>query len=100
MKRVLLLAGLAIVFAAGTASAQTSVHLSVGFGVPRPYVSGYVIVGRPLVRPVYRPYCYRQGTAFRHGGRRVVVVREPRRVTVVRHERERHERGENRRRNH
>ena len=59
MRKAISLAGLALAFAAGTASAQTSVQLSLGFGVPRPYVSGYVFVGRPHLRPVYRPYLYR-----------------------------------------
>jgi len=59
MRKAISLAGLALAFAAGTASAQTSVQLSLGFGVPRPYVSGYVFVGRPHLRPVYRPYHYR-----------------------------------------
>ena len=58
MKRILLLAGLATLFAAGTASAQTSVDLSFGFGVPRPYISGDVFIGRSFIRPVYRPYYY------------------------------------------
>lgn len=58
MKRTLLLAGFATLFAAGTASAQTSVQLSFGFGVPRPYISGDVFIGRSFIRPVYRPYYY------------------------------------------
>jgi hypothetical protein len=58
MKRILLLAGFATLFAAGTASAQTSVRLSFGFGVPRPYISGDVFIGRSFIRPVYRPYYY------------------------------------------
>lgn len=74
MKKLMLLAGLTLLLTAGTASAQTSVQLSLGFGVPRPYVSGYVVVGRPYLRSVYRPYSYRPY-------RRVVVV--DRRVLVV-----------------
>ena len=58
MKRILLLAGLATLFTAGTASAQTSVQMSFGFGVPRPYISGDVFIGRSFIRPVYRPYYY------------------------------------------
>lgn len=58
MKRILLLAGFASLFAAGTASAQTSVELSLGFGVPRPYISGDVFIGRSFIRPVYRPFYY------------------------------------------
>ena len=55
MKRIAML-GVAFTCAAGTASAQTSVRLSLGFGVPRPHLSGSVFVGRPHVRPVYRPF--------------------------------------------
>lgn len=97
MKRVLSLVAFAAVVAAGTASAQTSVQLSIGIGVPRPYVSGLVIVGRSLLRPVYRPYPHRRGWILRHESRRVVVVREPRRVIVIRPERRGHERREERR---
>lgn len=58
MKRIMLLAGLVTLFAAGTASAQTSVQMSFGFGVPRPSISGDVFIGRSFIRPVYRPYYY------------------------------------------
>jgi len=58
MKRIMLLAGLVTLLAAGTASAQTSVQMSFGFGVPRPYISGDVFIGRSFIRPVYRPYYY------------------------------------------
>ena len=83
MKRIMLLAGLVSMLAAGTASAQTSVQLSFGFGVPRPYLSGQVFVGRPHLRPVYRPYFYRPYSHRRHIGRPLVVLREPRRVIIV-----------------
>jgi hypothetical protein len=53
-----MLIGLALMFAAGAASAQTSVQLSLGFGAPRPYVSGDVFIGRSFVRPLYQPYYY------------------------------------------
>jgi hypothetical protein len=53
-----MLIGLALMFAAGTASAQTSVQLSLGFGAPRPYISGDVFIGQSFLRPVYRPYYY------------------------------------------
>lgn len=96
MKRIALLTGLVLVFAAGTASAQTSVRLSIGFEVPRPYVSGIVVIGRPHMRPVYRPSHFRH----RRHARRVVValpmVRVPRRVIVVRQGRAPH-RGRDRR---
>ncbi len=58
MKRFVIVAGLVTLLAAGTASAQTSVQLSFGFGVPRPYISGDVFVGRSFIRPVYRPYYF------------------------------------------
>jgi hypothetical protein len=100
MKRTTLLTGLVFLLAAGTASAQTSVRLSIGFGVPSPYVSGYVLIGRPHVRPVYRP------TAFhhRHHLRRIVVIsppvfRGPSRLIVVErsHDRPERHRGADRR---
>jgi hypothetical protein len=83
MKRIMLVAGLVTLFAAGTASAQTSVQLSFGFGVPRPYVSGDVFVGRPHWRPVYRPYFYRPHFHDRYYHRPYVLLREPRRVIIV-----------------
>jgi len=58
MKKIVPLLGLVWLAAAGTASAQTSVQLSLGFGVPRPYISGDVFIGRSFVRPVYRPFYY------------------------------------------
>jgi hypothetical protein len=58
MKRVLLLAGLGVIFAAGTAPAQTSVHVQLGFGAPRPYIAGDVFIGQSFTRRVYRPYYY------------------------------------------
>ena len=53
--------GLGLALAAQPAVAQARVSVALGFGVPRPYVSGVVIVGRPhFYRPyVYRPYFYR-----------------------------------------
>jgi hypothetical protein len=96
MKRIMLLAGLALALAAGTASAQTSVQLSLGFGVPRPYVSGYVFVGRPHLRPVYRPYHYRPYRYHRNLARPHVYYPAPysyrpqRRVIIV--DRYRHQR--------
>ena len=58
MKKIALLVGLVLMAAAGTASAQTSVDVQLGFGVPRPYIAGDVFIGRSFVRPVYRPYFY------------------------------------------
>jgi len=108
MKKTMLLAGLALALAAGTASAQTSVQLSLGFGVPRPYVSGHVFVGRPHLRPVYRPYHYRPHRVHRHYARPHIYrpapfsYRPQRRVIIVdryrhhRFDRDRHERFQDR----
>src|SRR3989442_13488020 len=53
MKRVLLAVGMALALGAAPMAAQTRVSVAVGFGVPRPYVTGVVILGRP---PVYYPH--------------------------------------------
>lgn len=96
MRKTILLAGLALALAAGTASAQTSVQLSLGFGVPRPYVSGYVFIGRPHLRPVYRPYHYRPYLHPRYHARHrfyrpaPFAYRPQRRVIIV--DRHRHHR--------
>jgi hypothetical protein len=58
MKKILLLIGSLALLAAGTASAQTSVRVSIGFGVPRSHFGGTVFIGRPHLRPGYRPYYY------------------------------------------
>ena len=58
MKKIALLFGLVLMAAAGTASAQTSVEVQLGFGAPRPYIAGDVFIGQSFVRPVYRPYYY------------------------------------------
>jgi|SRR5213593_1400251 len=49
MKRIVLAVGLALTLAAAPVGAQTRVSVAVGFGVPRPYVSGLIVVGRPFV---------------------------------------------------
>ncbi len=60
MKRVLLAVGMALALGALPMTAQTRVSVAVGFGVPRPYVTGVVIVGRPHVYyPPRRAYSYR-----------------------------------------
>ncbi len=104
MRKTMLLTGLVLACAAGTASAQTSVRLSLGFGVPRPYLSGSVFVGRPHLRPVYRPYLYRPYLYHRYHARPHVYRQAPfghrphRRVIIVdrgrhhRFDRDRHER--------
>lgn len=60
MNRIMVLIGSLAMLAAGTASAQTSVSVSIGLGAPRPYLAGSVFVGRPHLRPVYRPYLNRR----------------------------------------
>ena len=79
MKRVLLAAGMALALSAAPMAAQTRVSVVVGFGVPRPYVTGVVILGRP---PVYYPH------------RRAFYYRPPlfvaRRLYVVRHRHHHH----------
>ncbi len=59
MKHWILAVGLALVLAARPAGAQTHVDVVVGIGVPRPFVTGVVVIGRP--RPYYprRAYFYR-----------------------------------------
>ena len=60
MKRVLLATGLALALGVLPIAAQTRVTVAVGFGVPRSYVTGVVIVGRPHVYyPPRRAYSYR-----------------------------------------
>jgi hypothetical protein len=58
MKKIAMLLGLVVMVAAGTASAQTSVSVQLGFGAPRPYIAGDVFIGQSFVRPEYRPYYY------------------------------------------
>src|SRR2546430_3183027 len=74
MKRVLLAVGMALALGAAPMAAQTRVSVAVGFGVPRPYVTGVVILGRP---PVYYPH--RRAFYYRPSlfvARRVYVVRD------------------------
>lgn len=56
MKRVLLAVGMALTLGAAPVAAQTHVSVALGFAVPRPFVTGVVVVGRPY--RVYRPYRY------------------------------------------
>ena len=62
MKHMFWALGLALALGAAPAAAQTRVSVAVGFGVPQPFVRGFVVVGRPYA--FYPPY-------------RVVVVRRP-----------------------
>ncbi len=60
MKPVLLAAGIALALGVTPIAAQTRVHVAVGFGIPQPYVTGVVIVGRPQVYyPHRRAFYYR-----------------------------------------
>ncbi len=79
MRRTVGTMGLALALTAvGTAAApaQTRVDVALGFGLPRPYVSGVVVVGPPLVYsappevifvPAPRPYYYRRPFFERRG---------------------------------
>src|SRR4029077_8770556 len=65
MKHMIWAIGLGFALGATPAVAQTRVSVAVGFGVPRPFVRGVVVVGRPFayyppaVVVVRRPYFYR-----------------------------------------
>jgi hypothetical protein len=72
---------MALALGAAPIAAQTRVRVAVGFVVPRPFVTGVVVVGRPY--GVYRPYRY---VYYR---RPVIVVRRyP--VARYRHHHRRH----------
>jgi hypothetical protein len=73
MKRVLLAVGMALALGATPIAAQTRVSVAVGFGIPRPYVTGVVIVGRPHAYSPHRRAFYYRPTLF--VARRVYVVR-------------------------
>ena len=65
MKHMIWAIGLAMALGATPAVGQTRVSVAVGFGVPRPFVHGVVVVGRPFAYyppaliVVRRPYFYR-----------------------------------------
>jgi hypothetical protein len=69
MKRIALVLGLLLALDVASAAAQARFHVSIGFGRPRPFVSGLVAVGRPM----YRPYFHRR-PALVFGYPRPVVV--------------------------
>src|SRR2546428_6532162 len=73
MKRVLLAAGIALALGVTPIAAQTRVHVAVGFGIPQPYVTGVVIVGRPQVYYPHRRAFYYRPSLFvvrrRYAGR-------------------------------
>ena len=73
MKRLLLAAGMALVLGATPIAAQTRVSVAVGFGVPRPYVTGVVIVGRPYGYYPHRHAFYYRPPLFL--ARRAYLVR-------------------------
>jgi len=68
MKRVLLAAGIALALGVTPIVAQTRVHVAVGFGIPQPYVTGVVIVGRPQVYYPHRRAFYYRPSLFVCGG--------------------------------
>lgn len=83
MNRISILAAALTILGAAPAPAQSHVTVELGFGLPRPYVSGYVVVGRPYHRYYYRPRPV------------IVIVRRPYyyhrpRVIVVDRRRHRH----------
>ena len=60
MKRVLLAAGMALALGVAPIAAQTRVSVAVAFGIPRPYMTSVVIVGRPYgYYPHRRSFYYR-----------------------------------------
>jgi hypothetical protein len=65
MKHMIWAIGLALALGVTPAMAQTRVSVAVGFGHPRPFVHGIIVVGRPFAyyAPAYvvvrRPYFYR-----------------------------------------
>lgn len=80
MKRMLILVGLLLGLATGTAQAQTRVGVSLSFGDP--YFGGHVVIGRPYYHRYSRPHYYR----YRPAPVIVVAPRyyRPHRVVVVR----------------
>lgn len=56
MKKFVVILGLLLACGAAGAAAQTRWRLSPAFGYPRPFVSGFVAVGRPAPLIVYRPW--------------------------------------------
>lgn len=56
MKKIVLVLAMLLVVGAAGAAAQARWRVSLGFGYPRPCVSGFVAVGRPAPLSVYRPY--------------------------------------------
>src|SRR6266567_2376614 len=86
MKRVLLATGLALALGVLPIAAQTRLTVAVGFGVPRSYVTGVVIVGRPHVYyPPRRAYSYRPPLFVARRGLRGGTTRDQRRDAVLGH---------------
>jgi hypothetical protein len=59
MRHWILAVGLVLMLAARPADAQTRVAVVVGFGVPRPFVTGVVVIGRPRAYYAGRAYLHR-----------------------------------------
>jgi hypothetical protein len=59
MRHWILAVGLVLMLAARPADAQTRVAVVVGFGVPHPFVTGVVVVGRPRAYYPRRAHFYR-----------------------------------------
>ena len=71
MKHLLWVVGALLALGAAPATAQTRVSVAVGFGVPQPFVHGFVVVGSPYafypparVIIVRRPYFRRPPLVF------------------------------------
>jgi hypothetical protein len=90
MKRIVMLFALLVSLGAATAGAQTRVSVSVGFGVPRPYVSGYVVLGEPYYYRYHRPYYHR------YYRRPSLVMVRPEVIVVPRRAHRGHHRGRGR----
>jgi hypothetical protein len=79
MKRIFVVLGLLFGLAAGVATAQTRVGVSLSFGDP--HFAGQVVIGRPYYHRYARPYYYRYRPApvivvaprYYHSARVVVV---------------------------
>lgn len=72
----------AVTTAPAPLAAQTHVSVSLGFGVPQPYVSGYVVVLGG--RPAYRPWRFHHHRAPLVVLRRDILVLPPRPIVVYR----------------
>jgi len=76
MKRIVLALALLLVGGSAVAEAQTRLSVAVGFGRPSPYVSGFVVLGRPAPFVYYRPRYHRYRPLYDRPGL-VVIERAP-----------------------